>query len=213
MTADVTMSTLSQILENKIVAIIRGLDPSHVLKVAKALHAGGIRILEITMNSEDPITAINEVAGQFGDRMVIGAGTVLDSKMAKDAVAAGAKFILSPVVAVDVINAAKELGVVSIPGAYTPTEIYAAYKSGADIIKVFPATSPSYIRDIAGPLPQIPLLPTGGITVENIKDFKQAGAVGFGIGSSLINAKQEITEEYLQQVTVKAQAFVDAVAD
>ncbi len=207
------MSTLSKILEHKIVAIIRGLDPRDMLKVAGALYDGGIRILEITMNSEQPIAAIDEVARAFGDQLVIGAGTVLDPETAGAAVSAGAKFILSPVVALDVIHAAKYLGVVSIPGAYTPSEIYTAYTSGADIIKVFPATSPSYIKDIKGPLPQIPLLPTGGITVENIKDFKQAGAVGFGIGSSLINTKREITEAYLAEITNNARAFVDAITD
>lgn len=207
------MSTLSHILENKIVAIIRGLDPRDMLKVVGALYDGGVRILEITMNSEQPIAAIGEVAHAFGDKIVIGAGTVLDPEMAAAAVGAGAKFILSPVVAIDVIHAAKDLDVVSIPGAYTPSEIYTAYKNGADIIKVFPAATPSYIRDIAGPLPQIPLLPTGGITVENIRAFKQAGAVGFGVGSSLINTKLEITDEYLAEITNNARAFVDAIAD
>ena len=207
------MSTLSQIIDNKIVAIIRGLNPDYVLSVADALYSGGIRILEITMNSEEPLKAIEKVANKFGNRMTIGAGTVLDAQTAADAVSAGAQFILSPVVSVEVIHAAKDLGVVSIPGAYTPSEIYTAYKSGADIIKVFPATSPSYIKDIAGPLPQIPLLPTGGITVENISAFKQAGAVGFGVGSSLINTKREITDEYLAEITKNAQAFVDAIAD
>lgn len=207
------MSTLSHILEHKLVAIIRGLDPGDVLKVADALYEGGIRILEITMNSKSPITAIREVAEAYSGDMVVGAGTVLDGKMAEAAVTAGAKFVLSPIVALDVIHMAKALGVVSIPGAYTPSEIYTAYKSGADIIKVFPAATPSYIRDIAGPLPQIPLLPTGGITVENIGAFKQAGAVGFGIGSSLINSKHEITDEYLMEITNNAKAFVDAIAN
>lgn len=206
------MSTLSQILEHKIVAIIRGLDPLHGVAVAEALYAGGIRILEITMNSDKPLSVIRQIADRFGDRMVVGAGTVLDSDMAQAAVTAGARFVLSPIVAIEVIQQAKELGVVSIPGAYTATEIYTAYKSGADIVKVFPATSPGYIRDIAGPLPQIPLLPTGGITPQNIRDFKNAGAVGFGVGSALVNTKQPITPQYLEQVTARAQQFVSALA-
>lgn len=205
------MPTLSQILEHKIIAIIRGANPADVLKIAEALYEGGIRILEITMNSAQPLTVIKELNDRFGDRMIIGAGTVLDVESAKKAVAAGASFILSPIVDADVIKIAKSLGVVNIPGAYTATEIYYAYKNGADIVKVFPATSPSYLKDIAGPLPQIPLLPTGGVTLENIKEFKKAGAVGFGIGSALVNTKEEVTSEYLTKLTAKAQEFVKAV--
>jgi 2-dehydro-3-deoxyphosphogluconate aldolase/(4S)-4-hydroxy-2-oxoglutarate aldolase len=205
------MSVLSQILAHKIIAIIRGANPDDVLKIAEALYAGGIRILEITMNSADPLSVIKEVKDKMGDRMIIGAGTVLDAESARKAVEAGASFLLSPIVDMEVIHTAKSLGVINIPGAYTATEIYQAYKNGADIVKVFPAISPSYLKDIAGPLPQIPLLPTGGVTLENIRDFKHAGAVGFGIGSSLVNTKEEITEKYLLQLTAKAQQFVQAV--
>jgi 2-dehydro-3-deoxyphosphogluconate aldolase/(4S)-4-hydroxy-2-oxoglutarate aldolase len=205
------MSVLQQILKHQIVAIIRGADPASVVHIAQALNNGGINILEITMNSTEPLRVIKEVAETLGDKMVIGAGTVLDAQTARDAVAAGAKFILSPTVDEDVIKTAKGLGVVSIPGAYTATEILSAYRFGADIVKVFPATSPSYIKDIGGPLPQIPLLPTGGITPENIAEFKKAGAVGFGIGSALVNTKQAITPEYLAQLTEKARAFVSAI--
>lgn len=205
------MSTLTQILEHKIVAIIRGANPADVIKIADALYTGGIRILEITMNSAEPLNVIKEVADKYGDKMVIGAGTVLDGETARQAVEAGAKFVLSPIVSEEVIKTAKSLGVVSIPGAYTATEIYNAYKLGGDIIKVFPANSPSYIKDIAGPLPHIPLLPTGGISVENIGGFKKAGAVGFGIGSALVNTKQLITPAYLLQLTANAQKLVAAL--
>lgn len=207
------MATLSEITDNRIIAIIRGLPPRHVLEVAQALYAGGIRVLEITMNSEEPLDAIRKVTETFGDRLVVGAGTVLDTKMAAAAVAAGARFVLSPIVERDVIQVTKDLGAVSIPGAYTPTEIYTAFKWGADLIKVFPATSPGYIRELAGPLPQIPLLPTGGITPQNINDYQDAGAVGFGIGSALVNAKQPITAQSLEAITEKARQFVAAIAD
>ncbi len=207
------MSTLTNITENRVIAIIRGLSPERVLEVAEALYAGGIRILEITMNSEEPLAAIRQVKDALGDRMTIGAGTVLDADMAAAAVDAGATFVLSPIVDADVIRMTKELGAVSIPGAYTPTEIYSAFKLGADLIKVFPATSPGYIRELAGPLPQIPLLPTGGITPQNIKDFSDAGAVGFGIGSALVNAKQPITAQSLETITEKAKQFVAAIAN
>jgi len=207
------MSTLSKITSNRIIAIIRGLPPEHVLDVAQALYAGGVRVLEITMNSAEPLDAIRKVTQTFGDQMVVGAGTVLDTKMAAAAVAAGARFVLSPIVEREVIETTKDLGAISIPGAYTPTEIYAAFKWGADLIKVFPATSPGYIRELAGPLPQIPLLPTGGITPQNIKDYKDAGAVGFGIGSALVNAKQPVTPQSLEAMTEKARQFVAAIAN
>lgn len=207
------MSTLYQILEHKIIAIIRGAHPNDVVKIAKALYAGGIRILEIAMNSPEPFAVIKSVTDELGDKIVIGAGTVLDIASARQAVTAGAKFILSPIVDSEVINMAKSRGIISIPGAFTATEIYTAYKNGADIVKVFPAISPSYIKDIAGPLPQIKLLPTGGINFENIKDYKKAGAAGFGIGSALVDTKKEINEEYLLQLTNKAQKFVEAISN
>jgi len=207
------MSALAQITENRIIAIIRGLPPEQVLDVAQALYAGGIRVLEVTMNSEKPLAAIQRITATFGDQMVVGAGTVLDKDMAVEAVAAGAKFVLSPIVEQEVIQVTKELGAVSIPGAYTPTEIYAAFKWGADLIKVFPATSPGYIRELAGPLPQIPLVPTGGITPQNIQDYRAAGAVGFGVGSALVNTKSPVTDQSLGTMTEKARQFVAAIAN
>lgn len=204
-------SVRTQILENKIIAIIRGANPDDVVSIAEALYEGGIRILEVTMNSANPLSVIEQVTGKLGDKMIIGAGTVLDAGMAGNAFHAGARFILSPILDEAVIEAAKRLGIVSIPGAYTATEIYKAHQAGADIVKVFPATSPSYLKDLAGPLPQIPLLPTGGITLENIGDFKKAGAAGFGIGSSLVDTRQQITAQYLLALTDKARKFVQAV--
>jgi len=205
------MSILAQISANKLIAIIRGAHPADVVHIAQALHEGGIRLLEITMNSAEPLAAIAQVANKLGDKMTIGAGTVLDTDMAKKAVHAGAKFMLSPVVDKAVIQTAQELGVLCIPGAYTATEIYQAYQAGAAIVKLFPATSPAYLKDIAGPLPHIPLLPTGGVTLENIGDFKKAGAFGFGIGSALVNTKHKITDQYLLALTEKARQFVQAV--
>jgi 2-dehydro-3-deoxyphosphogluconate aldolase / (4S)-4-hydroxy-2-oxoglutarate aldolase len=207
------MSVLDQILENKIVAIIRGANSADVLKIAEALFEGGVRILEITMNSSKPLAVIEELTDTFGERMIIGAGTVLDPESARSAIIAGAKFILSPIVNIETIKMSKTYGVVNIPGAHTATEIVYAYQNGGDIIKVFPATSPAYIKDIAGPLPHIPLLPTGGVNLENIGEFKKAGAVGFGIGSALVDTKKEVTEQYLIELTEKARQFVQAIAN
>ncbi len=206
------MSILSQILDHKIIAIIRGAKPADVVKIAEALYDGGIRIVEITMNSEDPLISIRKVVDKLGHKMVIGAGTVLDAESGNKAITAGAAFILSPIADSSIIKAAKNLGVVSIPGAFSATEIYNAHKNGADLVKVFPAISPSYIKDIAGPFPQIPLLPTGGISLENIVAYKKAGAAGFGVGSSLVDTRQEITAQYFFQLTAKARKFVDSIA-
>ncbi|MEF7441227.1 bifunctional 4-hydroxy-2-oxoglutarate aldolase/2-dehydro-3-deoxy-phosphogluconate aldolase [Paenibacillus lautus] len=206
------MNTMSSILDNKIIAIIRGANSKDVLNMAKALHEGGVNILEITMNSPNALSAIEEITVELGDRVVVGAGTVLDSETARAAILAGAKFILSPTVDIETIQMAKRYGAVSIPGAFTPTEILSAYENGGDIIKVFPATlGPSFIKDIRGPLPQIPLLPTGGIDLNNIQEFMKAGAVGCGIGSALVDTQLEITDEYFVQLTEKARQFASAV--
>ncbi|MBO9155357.1 bifunctional 4-hydroxy-2-oxoglutarate aldolase/2-dehydro-3-deoxy-phosphogluconate aldolase [Chitinophaga sp. GCM10012297] len=205
------MSVYEQITTHKIIAILRGAPPSEVVQIATLLYHSGIRLLEITMNSESPLQAIEQVADQLGDEMIIGAGTVLDAATAADAASAGARFILSPIVKEPVIAAAKKLGVISIPGAYTATEIYNAFEMGADIIKVFPATSPAYIKDIAGPLPQIPLLPTGGVTLDNIGAYLKAGAVGCGVGSALVNVKQKMTAADADVLKAHARRFVQAV--
>ncbi|MCD2423804.1 bifunctional 4-hydroxy-2-oxoglutarate aldolase/2-dehydro-3-deoxy-phosphogluconate aldolase [Niabella pedocola] len=205
------MTVYQQITSSKLIAILRGADPSDVVRIAAALYEGGIRLLEITMNSEAPLQAIEQVAGKLGNDMVIGAGTVLDAAMAADAYSAGARFILSPVVDESVIVATKRLGAVSIPGAYTATEIYTAHRAGADIVKVFPANSPSYIKELRAPLPHIPLLPTGGITPENIGAYLKTGAVGFGIGSALVDTRQPVTDVYLETLKENARKLIQAM--
>jgi 2-dehydro-3-deoxyphosphogluconate aldolase/(4S)-4-hydroxy-2-oxoglutarate aldolase len=207
------MTTLSHILEHKIVAIIRGANPADVLKIAMALHEGGIRTLEVTLNSPDALAVVKDLSVKMWKELVIGMGTVLDPAAAKEAILAGAKFIVSPSFHSETIQATKKLGAISIPGAYTPTEIVNAWNSGGDIIKVFPASANvNYIKEIRAPLSHIPLMPTGGVTLENIGEFKKAGAVAFGIGTALVNTKEKITEEYLRQLTERAQQFVRAVA-
>jgi 2-dehydro-3-deoxyphosphogluconate aldolase / (4S)-4-hydroxy-2-oxoglutarate aldolase len=206
------MHILSRILANKIVAIIRGADPGHVLQIADALKQGGVDILEVTLNSANALFVIGELVKKFGNEMLIGAGTVLDSKAAKAAIDIGAKFIVAPNVDIQTIQATKTNGAVSIPGAFTATEIVNAYSNGGDIIKIFPASSAEYIKVLRGPLDHIPLMPTGGITLENISEFKKAGAVAFGIGASLVDTKKKITTEYLKQVTENAIKFVDAIS-
>lgn len=203
---------LNHILQNKIVAIVRGIHPNDVTKIAYALIAGGVKTMEVTLNSANALSVIKELSKAMKDKMLIGAGTVLDAKMANEAIDAGACFIISPIVDEETIKATKKRGAVSIPGAYTPTEIYKAYTMGGEIIKVFPASSNvNYIKEVRAPLPQIPLMPTGGITLQNIREFKNAGAVAFGIGGSLVDAKQAVTEEYLRKITDTAKQFIQMV--
>lgn len=205
------MSTLDQILQHKIVAILRGVAPKDVVHIANALYSGGIRVLEITLNSDNALTQIEQLGHTVGDKMLIGAGTVLDGQDAKNAIQAGARFLISPNVAVDVITLARDHNLVSIPGAYTATEIVKAHKSGGDIIKVFPVTDPAYIKALLAPLNPIKLMPTGGINLSNIKQFAQAGAVAFGIGSSLVHSTSNVDAAYLAGLTEKARSFVQAI--
>lgn len=203
------MTTLEQILTHKIVAILRGADPVDVLAIANALYEGGVRCLEITLNSPNAFAVIESIAKKMGGGMLVGAGTVLDATSANAAIAAGAKFIISPVTNFETIRKTKDLGAVSIPGAFTPTEIFNAYTAGGDIIKVFPGTSgPGFIKEVLAPLPHIPLMPTGGISLENMGEFKKAGAVAFGIGKSLVDTRHKINETYLQNIITNARLFM-----
>ncbi len=207
-----SFSVLEQIQEYKIVAILRGCHPDHILDFAEALYDGGVRLLEITLNSQGALEAIQAVAAKFGDRMVVGAGTVLTVEEVRAAVGSGARFVLSPSLDLEIIRETRGLGAVSVPGAFTATEILTAYRAGADIVKVFPASvGPAYFRDLRGPLPQIPLMPTGGVSLENIREFRKAGAVAFGIGSALVPASQLATAEALQELTARAAAYVTEV--
>jgi 2-dehydro-3-deoxyphosphogluconate aldolase/(4S)-4-hydroxy-2-oxoglutarate aldolase len=207
------MTSLQKILHYKIVAILRGADPDHVVEIARALSEGGVKLLEVTLNSPDALGAIERITRELGEELLVGAGTVLDAEAAKAAISAGATFIISPTLDKATIQVTKKSGAVSIPGAFTATEILEAYRHGGDIIKVFPASiGPDYIRDLRGPLPHIPLMPTGGVNLENIREFQRAGAVAFGIGSALVNATPAVTAAWLQQLKEKAGKYVQALA-
>jgi len=206
------MSTLRFIYDNKLVAVIRGASPSNIVDVASALREGGINILEITAETPGFLSMIEQVAGAFDD-ILVGAGTVLDPETARVAILSGAKFIISPIVNPETIKLTKRYNVVSISGAMTPTEILTAYESGADIIKVFPANilGPSYLKDVHGPLPHVPLMPTGGVNLANVREYFKNGAVAVGLGSSLVNLKQGVTESRLKEMRELAAKFRAAV--
>jgi 2-dehydro-3-deoxyphosphogluconate aldolase/(4S)-4-hydroxy-2-oxoglutarate aldolase len=205
------MSALFQILEHKIVAILRGMPSSEIVPIANALYNGGIRILEVTLNSENALVSIEQLNSKFNNKMLIGAGTVLNANDAKNALTAGAAFLISPILNVAVIKAAKHANVVSIPGAFTPTEILTAHNNGADIIKIFPCLNAQYVKNILAPLNHIRVMPTGGIDVSNIKSFAETGAVAFGIGNGLVNRITIIDEAYLQSLTIKAKTLIAAL--
>lgn len=207
------MNTLQSIYDNKLVAVIRGAKEDEVLDIAEALYEGGVKILEITAETPGFLNLISQLSNTFNDQIIVGAGTVLDPETARAAILSGAKFIFSPTVNTKTIQMTNRYGAVSIPGAMTTTEILTAYEHGADVIKVFPASvlGPQYLKDIHGPLPHIPLMPTGGIDVGNIKEYFRYGAAAAGIGSSLVNTKEKMNAEKLQEITKKATQFVEAI--
>lgn len=195
-----------------VIAILRGIDSSRILPIVRSLYEGGIKAVEVTLTHPDALDSITRIVKEtIDDDMLVGAGTVLDPESARAAIFAGAQFIISPTLNLETIKTTKRYGAISIPGAYTPTEILTAYENGADLIKVFPATAlgPSFLKDLSGPLPQIPLIPTGGITLENMGDYLRAGAAGVGIGSALAGSSQRIDKFSLEELTNKARTFIN----
>lgn len=190
-----TTETIRSIFEKKIVVIARNVAKNQIIDLAEALYQGGIRLMEITFDqsgkhgSDESIADnIRTLTDAFGDKMGIGAGTVMTEKQVELAHKAGAKFIISPNVCKEVIEKTVELNMVSIPGAMTPTEIETAKKFGADIVKMFPAgdLGLSYIKSIMAPMGHIPIIAVGGVNEDNISDFLKIGAVGVGVGSNIV---------------------------
>ncbi|MCL2367387.1 MAG: bifunctional 4-hydroxy-2-oxoglutarate aldolase/2-dehydro-3-deoxy-phosphogluconate aldolase [Oscillospiraceae bacterium] len=212
-------SVIQRIEERKIIAIVRGIpDKEQVLRVADAMYAGGIEFIEVTFNQSAPerfsdttdaIAAINE---HFGGKVYAGAGTVLTPEQAQLAADAGAQYIISPDMNVDVIQKTREMGLVSIPGVMTPTEITQAMRAGADFCKLFPAgiLGSGYIKAIKAPLSHAKILATGGVDVHNIKEFQNAGAHGFGISGPLVN-KAWIEAGEFHKITEVAKALCNAI--
>ena len=190
--------------KHKIVTILRNVDAGKVLPVAHALHKGGIKLLEITFNQNDPTSfsatakAIQILAKEFQGEMLVGAGTVMTKEQCHMAVENGGKFILAPNTNAEVIQLACELEVAAIPGAMTPTEIAYAYQLGASVVKVFPAgmLGTAYIKAVRAPVNNVPLLAVGGINAENFLSFIKAGAIGVGIGANIANEEMIRHEDY-----------------
>lgn len=174
-----------------IVAVIRIKEPERLKAVVDAISEGGIRVLEVTMTVPGAVKLIADLAPRMPSGFLLGAGTVVDAETARKVIDAGASFIVSPVFRQQVIDACHERDVAAMPGCFSPTEILNAWDGGADVVKVFPATAlgPGYIKDVRAPLPQVKLMPTGGVTLDNAGDWIRAGAVAVGVGSSLLDAK------------------------
>jgi 2-dehydro-3-deoxyphosphogluconate aldolase/(4S)-4-hydroxy-2-oxoglutarate aldolase len=203
---------LAGMLEVGVVAIIRAPSPQHLAEVAQALLAGGISAVEVTMTTPKALWGIEMLSDRFGDEAIIGVGTVLDAATCRDAIAAGAQFVISPHFDDGVVATTRRYGKISIPGGLTPTEILRAWTAGADLVKVFPSSTlgPGYIRDLLAPLPQLRLTPTGGVDVKNTPEWIKAGAACVGAGSSLVS-KDALAKGDWPAITAIAKAFVDAV--
>ena len=180
---------LATIRDVGIIPVIRAQNAEAAFAVAEALIGAGLAIAEITMTVPGATDVIAAIAKQFGNRVLVGAGTVTDTDSAKRAIAEGAEFVVTPCLIPDVIKLARKEGVAMLPGALTPTEVFTAHQLGGDMVKVFPVGvgGAMYVRALRGPFPKIPLVPTGGVTLDNVRDMFDAGAVAVGVGSEMIS--------------------------
>ncbi|HJZ77262.1 MAG TPA: bifunctional 4-hydroxy-2-oxoglutarate aldolase/2-dehydro-3-deoxy-phosphogluconate aldolase [Vicinamibacterales bacterium] len=206
-------SIAARIEELGAVAVVRMKDAAKVHAIVDALAAGGVRALEVTMTVPRAVELIGELSARLPAGFLLGAGTVVDARTAHAVIDSGATFVVSPVFRPEVIDACHERDVPAIPGCFTPTEILGAHDAGADLIKVFPATAlgPQYLKDVLAPLPQVKLVPTGGVTVHNAGDWIRAGAAAVGIGSALLDATAIAAGRY-QAITALAEDLVANVA-
>ena len=214
------MKIIDAVENEKIVVIVRGVKSDKLIPFAEAMYNGGIRLLEITYSADQKVSD-NETAANiknlkehFGEKMYIGAGTVLTPEQVELTKNAGGEFIISPDTNPEVIKRTKELGMVSMPGAFTPSEIRSAYFNGADFVKVFPAVSvgPEYIKAVKAPLSNIKLLAVGGINLNNIAEYIKAGVCGFGIGGNIVN-KNMLENNDFDGLTQLAEDYTAAVRE
>ena len=212
------MTPLEHVKQKKIVAIVRGLAPEYLVRLGHAFEEGGIGLMEVTYNQRAPETwadtakAIEAVEKEFGDRVLVGAGTVITPEQVRLTYNAGGHYLVTPTTQPEIIRMGKALGLGLYPGALTPSEILAAYEAGADAVKVFPASTfgPGYIKAVRAPLSHIPLMAVGGINEKNAADFLKAGCVGLGVGGNLVN-KEWIQNGEWDKITALAKDFMKAV--
>ena len=205
---------ISRILTSGVVAVLRAPSGELLADVAEALAAGGVEAVEVTFTVPGAHRVIEHVADRLGGKILLGAGTVLDSETARVALLAGAEFIVAPTVNLEVIRLCQRYDKVVMPGALTPTEVLTAWESGADIVKVFPSdlTGPKYLKALHGPLPQVRLMPTGGVNLQTAADFLRAGACALGIGGALVE-KKAVAAGDMQRIQSLAQQYVQIVRE
>ena len=206
-------SNLKMLLDIGLVPVVRASSADDAMRIVDAIREGGVNTIEITMTVPNAIGVMEGVAKKFGDEVLLGAGTVLDTETARTSILAGAEFVVGPCLNEELIRICKRYAKIVIPGAMTPTEILGAWERGADIVKVFPAGNlggPKYIRAIKAPLPQILLNPTGGVNLENAGEFIKAGASVISVGSALVD-KKAVAERKFEILTEKARRFLEEV--
>jgi 2-dehydro-3-deoxyphosphogluconate aldolase/(4S)-4-hydroxy-2-oxoglutarate aldolase len=206
--------TLARILDSGITAVIRAKSSEHLINVVEAIEAGGVECIEVTMTTPNALQVINEAARRFGHEAVIGVGSVLDAETCRAAILAGAEFVVGPTLDLGVIEMCRTYSKPVIPGAFTPTEILTAWRAGADLVKVFPAgvVGPGYFKDVLAPLPQVKLVPTGGVDLDTAGAFIKAGAAALCVGSAM-TPKDAMAEGKWGVLTDLASKFVQAVKD
>lgn len=203
---------LELVRQTKIIAIMRAQQANQMLTAAEAIYAGGIRVIEVTMTTPGALNLITEATQRFGDSVLFGAGSVLDAETARQAILAGAGFIVAPTLNLHVIEMCRRYSIPVMPGCYTPTECLTAWEAGADMIKLFPADigGPDFMKAILAPLPHLEIVPVGGVTVDNVAEFIRKGATAVGVGSSLIN-QAVVDQGDFAELTRRARAFVAAI--
>jgi 2-dehydro-3-deoxyphosphogluconate aldolase/(4S)-4-hydroxy-2-oxoglutarate aldolase len=203
---------LQRVLDCGIVAVVRFSDPEPLVGVMEALSAGGITVAEVTFTVPNALDVIRAARKQLGDRVLLGAGTVLDPETARAALLAGAEFIVAPNTNPDVIKVCRRYDKLVMPGAFTPTEVVTAWEAGADIVKVFPAdvVGPAFFKALRGPLPQVKLMPTGGVDLTTAADFLKAGAVCLGVGAQMVDPKLVAASDFAR-ITQTAKQYVEIV--
>ncbi len=205
---------LARMIGSGVVAVMRAPSGEKLADVAEALLAGGVETIEVTFTVPGAHRVLEQVAARLADRVLLGAGTVLDAETARIALLSGAEFVVAPTVNLEVIRLCQRYDKVVIPGALTPTEVLTAWESGADIVKVFPSelTGPGYLKALHGPLPQVRLMPTGGVNLQTAADFLRAGACALGIGGALVEAKAVAASD-MQRIQSLAQQYVQIVKE
>jgi 2-dehydro-3-deoxyphosphogluconate aldolase/(4S)-4-hydroxy-2-oxoglutarate aldolase len=196
------------------VAVVRLPNADAAHRVVEALHAGGVSAVEVTVTTRGALDAIEAVSREFGDAVLVGVGSVLDAATAREAVERGARYVVSPVFDPEVVAEAQRLEAPAMPGAFTPTEILRAHRAGADVVKVFPsdALGPAFVKGVLGPMPFLKLMPTGGVTPENVGDWVRAGVVAVGLGSALVDPKLVAAGDFAA-LTERARRLVGNMAE